>query len=150
MEFSFKRVQRAQEEIDPIFKSHIKNIPMYINVNGLVPTIAFIMSKINKKDKENKEVKSYRYIGTILIEYFYSYGLLSPKAQEKLDFDDRKDIIKQLGIITDDLLSQNTTNYRRCTLEIISMLEWTVKFADGMIEASQDNAEAVDEGDKDE
>ncbi len=41
---------------------------------------------------------------------------------------------KDLNKFVDSLFSRDSKQYRRITLDIISLLDWLIKFADGMIE----------------
>ncbi len=133
MEYGFNKVKYAKSrEFAAKFGSHIKNIPMYITVNGLIPTIAFIMSKATKN---KEEAKSYSYIGEIIIEYLIKIGAIN---QISLSFE--RVTIRDFENLVQELFAKSTSEYRRCTLEILSMLEWMVKFADGMIEDKEDEA----------
>lgn len=139
MAYGFKCVEEAKSQnIANFFKSHIKNIPMYIAVNGLIPTLAFIMSKSNKS---NQEAESYRYIRKIIIEYLTEINVISEGA--KISFQQNK--IKGFEILTSELFAKSATEYRKCTLEVLRMLEWTVKFADGMIEKKNKGTENGEE-----
>lgn len=119
MQFAFRYVQEAKNgKWSADFRSHIKRIPMYLYTNGLIPTIAFVMSKVRK----NEQAYSYKYIGKIILKYFEQFELKG------------KEIAELEGLISElFLISENKVNYRRCTLELISMLEWLVKFSDGML-----------------
>lgn len=144
MEIGFTCVQNAIDQgIDQKFRSHIKNIPMYISTNGLIPTIAFVMSKANKSegkatDDSNKksDAASYKYIGKVLIDYFNSFIFVN-------------EYVTDLQGLVDRLFKLSMPAYRKCTLEALSMLKWTVKFAEGMIEKEDDDQKSEEQNSQD-
>lgn len=97
------------------FKSHIKNIPMYIYTNGLIATLTFILVKSRKN-------KSYEFIGKIIIDYFSKHTVF-----KKIEAQNVEKFI-------DELINAEQKDYRKYTIELISLLEWVVKFSEGMID----------------
>ena len=121
--FAFNEIKGIQNKK---FKSHIRNIPMYIYNNGLIATIAFILKKRGEPTKENKKEieESYYEIGEILKNYFNE------------DFVQYHDEFKgkELDNIMKLLIECDSKVYRRITLDILSILEWLVRFSDAMLE----------------
>ena len=136
-----QKAQFAFEMIDSVkdkdfagkFSGHIKNMPMYIYNNGLVATLAFVLAKSSPKDKSSLEKCSYKKIGLIFLEYFVEYSGLKLK---KLDNKSKEDELDQA---IKELINCSSKEYRRITLDILSMLEWLVRFSDGMLESGDDN-----------
>jgi CRISPR-associated protein Cmr5 len=136
-QFAFNKIAIIKEKIDnkdvnfteKEFKSHIRNIPMYIYNNGLIATIAFAMKKSKGSEEDNNNSKnnknSYSVICDVFLEYLREYV---------------KDIdSEELYEIVEELIESESKNYRRITLDILSMLEWLVRFSDAILD---------DEGDK--
>jgi CRISPR-associated protein Cmr5 len=129
-EFAFNSIcdcKRKQEEkrIKNI-RSNIENIPMYIYTNGLIATILFIMKKSKKNlDNENEdpEKEGYKEISNILLKYL-----------ENHTFNDYNFKGEELEDLIGYLLYCDSKKYRRITLDVLSIFEWLVRFADGMIE----------------
>lgn len=110
------------------FKSHVKNIPMYIYTNGLIAALTFILKK---SQGAGPEAKSYKEIGQIIIDYFSKHTVF-----KKIEVDKLEDLINQL-------IEAEQKDYIKYTTELISLLEWVVKFSEGMIEDDRDNKESV-------
>ncbi|GAA0126557.1 hypothetical protein UT300019_24600 [Clostridium sp. CTA-19] len=135
--FAFNSIEHIQsigdKEFKRQFKSHLGNIPMYIYTNGLIATIAFILKKMGTEceREKGKDKQSYYEIGKILRDYFnknfIEYG---DRFKEKL----LEDIMKEL-------IKCDSKSYRRITLDILSILEWLVRFSDAMLEGEGDSNE---------
>jgi len=69
----------------------------------------------------------------IFLEYFVEYSGLKLK---KLDNKSKEDELDQA---IKELINCSSKEYRRITLDILSMLEWLVRFSDGMLESGDDN-----------
>lgn len=133
--FAFNSINHIYSMKNRNFKSHIRNIPMYIYNNGLIATIAFILKKMGNKDKrkEGSDKKSYYEIGEILKNYF---------NEDFIEYNDKfKE--KSLEDIIKELIKCDSKSYRRITLEILSILEWLVRFSDAMLEGDGDTSESV-------
>ncbi len=125
-EFAFIKIQEVSDDKNKKFKSHIKQIPMYIYNNGLIATLAFILKKANKKGKESEETKSYIKIGEILKEYLSDENF--NEYYKNFKSNDLEEIIKYL--ICKEC---GSGEYRRITLNVLSILEWLVRFSEGML-----------------
>ncbi|WP_333858981.1 type III-B CRISPR module-associated protein Cmr5 [Clostridium sp.] len=117
--FAFKSINQEDILKCENFKSDLRQLPMYIYTNGLIATLLFIL----KKSKNGKEQNSYGKIQGIIEDYIKNSNINS------LDFHE-----KDLNKFVDSLFSRDSKQYRRITLDIISLLDWLIKFADGMIE----------------
>lgn len=128
--FSFNKIEGIGNKK---FKGHIKNIPMYIYNNGLIATIAFILKKRGKEDerKEGSDKESYYKIGQILEEYF---------NRDFVQYYDKFEG-KKLENIVKLLIECDSKLYRRITLDILSVLEWLVRFSDAMLEGEGENSD---------
>lgn len=117
--FAYQRILKVEELADKTnYKSHVKNTPMYIYKNGLLATIAFILTKKNDK--------AYHELLMGIVDYInkdYDYIVMNEQ------FKDGKELIEYLSNL--DKCPQQT--YRRIQLSVLSMFEWLVKFSDGMI-----------------
>jgi CRISPR-associated protein Cmr5 len=96
------------------YKSYVKKIPTYIQTNGLAATIAFIFAK--KKS---------------------AYGTIYDQIDEWL----KKLKMKGETELIEWVVELDSPTYRRATKEIIALLMWMGRFAEGMIEekTSSDN-----------
>ncbi|MCX7999851.1 MAG: type III-B CRISPR module-associated protein Cmr5 [Leptospiraceae bacterium] len=87
------------------YKQYIKKLPMMIYTNGLSASLAFVFSKGSPAYK-----KIYEQIGNWLQE---------------------KQIIK--AELIKEILELDSINYRVATNEVLALLEWMKRFADGML-----------------
>jgi CRISPR-associated protein Cmr5 len=96
------------------YKSYIKKIPSLIKVNGLGATVAFICGK--KKEPAYQEI----------------YKHLSKWLKEKNLLANEEELLEKLTSI-------DSSEYRRFTLEVLSLLIWLKRFADALIEKEEEN-----------
>ncbi|AYD40246.1 type III-B CRISPR module-associated protein Cmr5 [Clostridium fermenticellae] len=124
-EFAFIKIEEIYKENNKKFKSYIKQIPMYIYNNGLIATLSFILKKSNK-NKESEEGKSYCKICEILNGYLndekFNEYCIKPRSN------DLKEIIKYLASN-----ECGSGEYRRITLNVLSILEWLIRFSEGIL-----------------
>lgn len=102
------------------FKSHISNLPMYIYSDGIIATYAFILKK-SRLNESNADNRSYREIKEI-IEKIIETNLSHKEDEELLEC----------------LIEIESPEYRTITLNILSYLEWIVRFSDAVIEDKED------------
>ncbi|NFD30093.1 type III-B CRISPR module-associated protein Cmr5 [Clostridium botulinum] len=128
--FAFNSIEHIQsigdKDFKSQFKSHLGNIPMYIYSNGLIATIAFILKKRGGESKKSEGAykESYYEISEILRNYFNEdFVQYNDKFKEK----SLEDIMKEL-------IKCDSKSYRRITLDILSILEWLVRFSDAILE----------------
>ncbi|ACQ53237.1 type III-B CRISPR module-associated protein Cmr5 [Clostridium botulinum] len=133
--FAFNAIEYIQSSGDKKFKGYIRNIPMYIYTNGLIATIAFILKKMGTEYEREKgtDKQSYYEIGEILRDYF---------NKDFIEYDDKfKE--KSLEDIMKELIKCDSKSYRRITLDILSILEWLVRFSDAMLEGEGESSEPI-------
>ncbi len=124
-EFAYASTTEAIQVLTPVdetkeYKSYCKKLPMMIKTNGLGATLAFIRGKANSKSKGNK---AYGQIETIFHEW------LKKDEPGKLVFPmDRapKDLAEHI-------VEMDSENYRAASVEILALLNWMRRFADGLI-----------------
>jgi len=121
--FAYKKVEEAREQLGEAaqkYKSYVKKIPMYIKTNGLGATLAFIKSKFLPKNGDKV------------------YELIYQQLGEWLKRDD-KELVPADEDLTLAVISMNSTEYRAVTNELLAMLNWLRRFADGLIEGEADD-----------
>jgi CRISPR-associated protein Cmr5 len=95
------------------YKSYAKKVPMMIKTNGLGATLAFM------KGKQRKE-NAYK----LLLEATETW---LKKADTTVDvFSDSEDLLKTL-------VTQNSDDYRRVTLEVMALYGWLRRFVEAEI-----------------
>ncbi len=97
------------------YKSYVKKIPMMIKNNGLSNTFAFVLSK-------SKDGNAYTLIDEQMREWF-------------------KDKITTETSFVQYLIKLDSVEYRRMTVEVFAFFTWLKRFADGLIETDEDNAQ---------
>ncbi|MEO1941347.1 MAG: type III-B CRISPR module-associated protein Cmr5 [Campylobacterales bacterium] len=109
-QFAYKKVKEVVKEkkIDPKdYRSYLKKIPTYLQTNGLAATIAFIFAK--KKS---------------------AYGVIYNQIDEWL----QKIQMKNNTPLIEWVVELESPTYRRATKEIIALLMWMGRFAEGMVD----------------
>lgn len=108
------------------YKSYAKKIPMLIKTNGLGATFAFVLSKA-KNDPGKKE---------------YAYFLLHEQTYKWLQSDEKKHLLEGLDAthrnMPSILVHLESNTYRAVTAEVISLFNWLRRFAEGLIEAEEE------------
>lgn len=134
--FAYEKVREIVEKHDDIninkgdYKSYVRRIPMLIQTNGLGATFAFVKSKSNSKDSDNK-AKAYKVIYDQISEWI--------RVDEKqiIELKENEDLIEKIIQIP-------SSTYRALTLEILSLFNWLKRFADGMIEDDNNSKSTSD------
>ena len=106
------------------YRGYIKKIPVLIQTNGLGNTLAFIISKgnaNNTKKKNNAYDLIYEQITQWLRTKESGYELW-PENKGLLEF----------------VISMPSTPYRQITYEVLALLNWLRRLAEGMIEGDDD------------
>jgi CRISPR-associated protein Cmr5 len=121
---------------DDKYKSYVKKIPSMILSNGLGQTLAFVISKRQKPKKKDGQKhnpgssenpkNAYDLIYQQLTEYIKSDHTARIKMpQEKND-------------LVEWVISCNSSTYRYITQEILALLNWLKRFAEGLIEVEEE------------
>jgi len=132
--FAYEKVREIVEKRYDInkgdYKSYVRRIPMLIQTNGLGATFAFVKSKSNSKDSDNK-AKAYKVIYDQISEWI--------RVDEKqiIELKENEDLIEKIIQIP-------SSTYRALTLEILSLFNWLKRFADGMIEDDNNSKSTSD------
>lgn len=132
------QVQTTARQIDTYFylakkyKSYASKIPMYIKVNGLGSTFAFILSKTvkDKKGNDNQPIPA----GSVQNHPKNAYDLIYKQTSDwlrvKFPFE---------GDLTEFIITQNSNEYRTLTNEVITLFGWLKRFSEGLIEGEEDS-----------
>ena len=99
------------------YKSYVRSIPMMIKNNGLSNAFAFVLSK-------SKDGNAYALIDAQMREWFKD-----------------KDKITTETSFVQYLITLESVEYRRMTVEVFAFFTWLKRFADGLIETEEDNTE---------
>ena len=123
------------------YKSYVKKAPMWIKTNGIGAAYAFILSKRAKEKKKEKEKGNHR-PGTkenpknaYDLLYEQTMAWLRSEGKEYLLGEKRdKDLVAAL-------VELPSHEYRAVTVEVLAFLNWLRRFAEGLIEAEEDESE---------
>lgn len=115
-EIAFEYAKKASDkDFRKEYKSRAKNLPMMIKTNGLGAALAFLWSK---REKEPACRELYENIKDWITNH-RSY-LIEKVDNTKTDF-------------TDKIVSLESTPYRAVTIEVLALMSWIRRFADGLI-----------------
>ena len=118
--FAFECAEEAKQQNITEYKSYAKKMPMLIKTNGLGATLSFIISKEGKS-----EGKAYTKLGNHIQTW------ITKNAKTKSKFDN----VNNFHDFTFKVLQLDSTDYRAITIEVLGLLNWIRRFADGLIEA---------------
>lgn len=105
------------------YKSYVKKMPMLIKTNGLGAAIAFAFAKGNKGGKPDLQ---------------NPWGLLYQQIEDWLREDEKRLIDVEPGRLAKQLTLETSATYRAVTVEVIALLSWIKRFAEGLIEGEAD------------
>ena len=111
-QLAFKAMEDPRKR-EKEFKSHIKDIPMMIRLNGLAAAFAFVFSKA----KGGNGKPDYEQLNLISQEWLRKQGIL---GEAEKDF-------------AQNLIKLGREDYRRATHELLSLFTWLKRYADGLI-----------------
>ena len=101
------------------FRSYVKKVPTLIHNNGLGNAIAFVYSK------KNKEV-AWKYLYDILFQWLKDEYKILDKQDLKEDF-------------METIVNLDSFKYKQVYDELISVLNWLRRFAEGLIEGEEND-----------
>ncbi len=107
-------VQKATKEQKKNFRSYVKRLPSLMQDNGMANAIAFVFSKRKSDDRFD----AWNYLYNILLEWLRDYY--------KMVFVKDNDLMKTV-------LELNSFEYKFVYDELISILNWLRRFAEGLI-----------------
>lgn len=106
------------------YRSYAKDLPMRIKTNGLGAALAFVRAKSSSGGADGE-----------------AYRLLYEHLSDWLDTDARSYLLAPAVAESDDLVEQvvslDSSAYRAVTREVLSLLSWLRRFADGLIDVSE-------------
>ncbi len=123
------------------YKSRAKNLPSLVRTNGLLQALSFLMSKSdNPKSDESKSCKLIAGHVQKWIQTSVKNGWLPKPTDEKL-------VSTSSGIIQ-WLTQVDVETYLTVTNEVLNFSPWLKRFAEGLIQSSEQSTENKEE-DKD-
>jgi CRISPR-associated protein Cmr5 len=120
VKFAYNCVEDVKDNDEATkYKAYVKKLPMLIKTNGLGATLAFVKAKSNKK---GNEAKAYKEIYDQLTEWLK---------------EDKKQIITLSNDLVETVIGQNSQIYRTVTIELLALISWLSRFAEGLIEGDE-------------
>jgi len=129
-EFAYKCVVKAKKPgadykyKQSEYRGYVKKLPVLIQTNGLGNALAFIISKgkaNNSKQKNN------------------AYDLIYEQITQWLRTEDSGcELLPENTGLLEFVISKRSTIYRQITSEILALLNWLRRLAEGMIEGDDD------------
>lgn len=126
--------QKTKQQVNPKeYKSLVKKMATLIQKNGLIGTLAFNLSKINKNHHKN------------VLKNIVEWNIKNVKINTTHQFPKEQMIFKQgndIQIIQkyiEWMTSLEPKEYRLITKEMMNLFGWMKRFADGMIEEKSES-----------
>lgn len=116
--FAYEKVSKVKQPNAKEFRSLVRSVPAMIQMNGFGATIAFLYSK-----RENQN------------HHDDLYEILSKWSKKQSYMKNKSEVL--VKAITE--LDSNT--YRRLTKEIMELMMWIKRFAEGMIPVDNEQEE---------
>ncbi|MBV6428521.1 MAG: hypothetical protein KIPDCIKN_03056 [Haliscomenobacter sp.] len=116
------------------YKSYVKKAPIWIKTNGLGAALAFILSK---QESGSKRIQGIEYqIGDHQQHSQNAYGLLYLQISAWLKSETKRYLLngKEQQDLVQTLTELKSHEYRAVTVEVLALLNWLRRFADGLIE----------------
>lgn len=121
--FAYDKANEAKNDLGEKakdYKSYVKKMPMYIKTNGLAAALAFAFSK-GFKNGEPQKNKAWGCLYLQIREWLKDY------AEHLID-------IKEEDRLMDCLKKVSSSEYRAISIEVLGLLMWLKRFADGLID----------------
>lgn len=106
------------------YKAYVKKLPMLIKTNGLGGAMAFVYSKGYKGNRPKNED---------------AWAKIYQQIEEWLKKDDKQLINFSEHQLAERLTKISSSEYRAVTVEILALLNWMRRFAEGLIEGEATN-----------
>lgn len=121
---------------DDKYKAYVKRFSMLVKTNGLGASVAFVLSKQKKTDKEQREPGHHKNPKN-------AYDLIYKQIWEWLNREGKQYLIqKKDGSLYTDLaeatISMESNQYRSLTVEILALFTWLRRYAEGLINSEDD------------
>jgi CRISPR-associated protein Cmr5 len=113
--FAFDQVKQAVQKLAgdaQNYKSYVRSLPSMIQVNGLGQALAFCYAK-------KRDYRAYKDIYESIFDWL------------QIKFPDR---FQQQSELVEEAVKLSSEDYRRVTMEVLALLNWMGRFAEGMIE----------------
>ncbi|MCG8331771.1 MAG: type III-B CRISPR module-associated protein Cmr5 [Chitinophagales bacterium] len=121
--YAYDQVEKASTQLGKDakeYKAYVKKMPMYIKVNGLGATMSFAFYKKRKNQ-------------AWALLYSDIEGWLKKDHKALIDFNDDE--------LVASLIKEESATYRAVTIEVLALLTWLKRFADGLIEGEAENTD---------
>ncbi|WP_286886066.1 type III-B CRISPR module-associated protein Cmr5 [Aneurinibacillus sp. UBA3580] len=109
---------------DTMYKSYVKKIPSLIKTNGLGATLAFVFSKAASNKQVQKKGKN-------------AYDLLYKQIHAWL-VETNPELFSKNGNLVEEIVLINSSEYRTVTMEVLALLTWVRRFAEGLDKTEED------------
>lgn len=100
------------------YKAYVKKLPMYIKTNGLGAAISFAFAKGSKNGVADKGK---------------AWGLIYSQIEDWLKNNWELSEFNQGERLMENLLKMESSEYRATTIEVLALLNWMRRFAEGLI-----------------
>lgn len=122
------------------YKSYVKKAPMWIKTNGIGAAMAFILSKKESSPKKNGRES---YLPGDQKHPQNAYGLLYEQIFAWLKSDSKVFLLrgKENQDLVKTLSELKSHEYRAVTVEVLALLNWLRRFAEGLIEGDDTSEE---------
>lgn len=111
---------------DDKYKSYVQKLPMLIKNNGLAPSIAFYYSN-RRKDKKAGFEENPRNAYDLIYKQLVDWLKQEPNILIAERLNNGEDLLKVL-------ISINSSEYRSLNHEVLALVKWVKRFAEGLIE----------------
>jgi CRISPR-associated protein Cmr5 len=116
--FAFQKALKGKD-IGKEYLSSVRKLPMLIKNNGLGAAIAFAFAKGSKNGIPDEK---------------HPWGLIYHQIEEWLKKDEKKLIIFDDNQLVYRITEEGSTVYRTVTIEVLALLSWMKRFAEGLID----------------
>jgi CRISPR-associated protein Cmr5 len=113
------------------YKSYLKKLPAYIKVNGLGATLAFMFAKANGTGDKAKVWKK-------INEQFEEWLKSGPEHFHTVKIDSKSFALASGTVLSELVIQMESHQYRAVTVELLALIGWMRRFADGLIEGEDD------------
>jgi CRISPR-associated protein Cmr5 len=121
---------------DDKYKAYVKRFSMLVKTNGLGATVAFVLSKQKKIDKNRNEAGSEQNPKN-------AYDLIYNQIWAWLNREEKQYLIKrENGSLYSDFaeatISMGSNQYRSLTVEVLALFAWLRRYAEGLINSEDE------------
>lgn len=118
-DFAFKAAKKGSELSKASeYKAYVKKLPMYIKTNGLGAAISFCFAKGSKNGEADNNK---------------AWGLIYSQIEDWLKNKWELGELNKGERLMENLLKMESAEYRATTIEVLALLNWMRRFAEGLI-----------------